>query len=69
MFWFFGQEACGILARWPGIEPEPPALGVKVLTTGLPGNPLCCFKITWLSADYNLKKVTQKSSFGQSRIS
>ena len=25
MFWFFGHEAYGILAPWPGIEPEPPA--------------------------------------------
>ena len=21
-FWFFGCKACGILAPWPGIEPE-----------------------------------------------
>ena len=26
MFSFFGLEACGILAPWPGIEPELPAL-------------------------------------------
>ena len=37
MFWFFGQEACGILAPWPGFKPAPPALEGKVLTTGLPG--------------------------------
>ena len=37
MFWFFGHEACGILALWPGIEPTTPALEGKVLTTGLPG--------------------------------
>ena len=37
MFWFFGHEACGILAPWPGIEPTPPALEGEVLTTGLPG--------------------------------
>ena len=36
MFWFFGCEACGILAPWPGIEPTPSALEGKVLTTGLP---------------------------------
>ena len=35
--WFFGQEACGTLAPWPGIEPTPPALGGEVLTTGQPG--------------------------------
>ena len=37
MFWFFGPEACGILAPWPGIEPAPPALEGEVLTTGPPG--------------------------------
>ena len=26
MFWFFGREACGILAPRPGIKPAPPAL-------------------------------------------
>ena len=36
MFCFFGQEACGILAPRPGIEPTTPALEGKVLTTGLP---------------------------------
>ena len=43
MFWFFGHEACGILAPWPGIEPSPPALEGKVLTTGLPGKSLMCW--------------------------
>ena len=37
LFWFFGQEACGILAPQPGIEPEFPALDGEVLTTGPPG--------------------------------
>ena len=36
MFWYFGCEACGILAPWPGIKPAPPALEGRVLTTGLP---------------------------------
>ena len=36
MFWFFGPGACGILAPQPGIEPAPPALEGKVLTTGPP---------------------------------
>ena len=35
MFWFFVQEACRILAPWPGIEPTLPAL--EVLTIGPPG--------------------------------
>ena len=37
MFWFFGREACGILAPWPGTEPAPPALEGEVLTTGPSG--------------------------------
>ena len=37
MFWFFGHEACGVLASQPGIKPAPPALEGKVLTTGPPG--------------------------------
>ena len=37
MFWFFGCEACGILAPQPGIESRPPALEGEVLTTGPPG--------------------------------
>ena len=36
-FWFFGYEAYQILAPRPGIEPVPPALGGKVLTTRPPG--------------------------------
>ena len=32
----FGHKACSILAFQPGIEPTPPALEGKVLTTGLP---------------------------------
>ena len=37
MFWFFGPKAHRILAPQPGIEPTPPALEGKVLTTGLLG--------------------------------
>ena len=37
MLWFFGQEACSILAPQPGMEPEPPALEGEVLTTAPPG--------------------------------
>ena len=37
MFWFFGLEACGILAPQPGIERTASALEGKVLTTGSPG--------------------------------
>ena len=37
MFLFFGHDACGILAPWPGLKPAPPTLEGKVLTTGPPG--------------------------------
>ena len=37
MFWFFGHEACGILATWRGSEPALPSLEGEVLTTGPPG--------------------------------
>ena len=40
MFWFFGPEACEILAPQPRIEPTPPALEGEVLTTRLPGKSL-----------------------------
>ena len=40
-FFFFGQEACGILAPQPGIETTPPVLEGEVLTTGPPGKSLC----------------------------
>ena len=32
MFWFFGHEACGILAPQPGIKPTLPGWEGKVLT-------------------------------------
>ena len=37
MFWFFGCQACAILAPWSGIKSTPPAMEDEVLTTGLPG--------------------------------
>ena len=39
LFWFFGHEACGIPAPWPGFEPTPPVLEAEVLTPGLLGRP------------------------------
>ena len=36
---FGGHEAYGILVPQPGIEPAPPALEGKILTTGPPGKP------------------------------
>ena len=35
MFWFYGQEACGLLAPLAGIEHIHPALEGKVLSTRL----------------------------------
>ena len=43
MSWIFGHVACGTLAPQPGIEPIPPALEGKVLTTGQPGKSQICF--------------------------
>ena len=51
MFWCFDCKPRGILAPQPGIEPTPPALEGKVLTTGLLGKflkllgsiPILCF--------------------------
>ena len=40
MFWFFGHEACGILAPGPGIKPPLFVLEGEVLTTGPPGKSL-----------------------------
>ena len=40
IFCFFGCEVCGILVPWSGIEPTPPTLEGKVLTTGLLGKSL-----------------------------
>ena len=40
MFYFFGHEACGILAPQPQIEPALPMLEGEVLTTGPPGRSL-----------------------------
>ena len=37
MFWFFGHEACGILALQPGIKPAPPTLEGEVSTTAPQG--------------------------------
>ena len=39
MFWFFGHEACEILAPRLGVKPIPSALEGEVLTTGPPGKP------------------------------
>ena len=34
MFWFFGHEACGILAPWPGMEPYIGRWSLNHGTTG-----------------------------------
>ena len=44
MFWFFfGQEACAILASQPEIVPPPSSLEGEVLTAGPPGKSLYPF--------------------------
>ena len=43
MFWYFGQEACGILASQVGIRP---ALEGEVLTTGLAGKSIYIYTYT-----------------------
>ena len=70
MFWFFDQEACGILAPWPGIKPTPPAMEGEVLTTGLAGKSLSFFFFKWgeiyFKTYYKLKKtndINQRSQF------
>jgi len=40
MLCFLGPQAWGILAPWPGIEPQTPALEDEVLTTRPPGKSL-----------------------------
>ena len=44
LFCRFDPETREILAPRPGIEPVPPALEVRVLTTGLPGKPLIFYQ-------------------------
>ena len=59
LFFFFGPKACGILVSRLGIEPSPPALEGKVLTTGPPGKSLdhlslnlCCgSEVSWDSGE------------------
>ena len=41
MFWFFGPEACGTPAPWPGVEPARPALEGEVSSLDLQGSPTC----------------------------
>ena len=59
MFWFSGQEAYGVLAPWPGIEPTLPALEGKVLTTGPPGaSPNCLIlKINLIDVYFTHNKI------------
>ena len=43
LFWFFGQEACGILGPWQGIKLALLDLGREVLTAGPPGTSLALY--------------------------
>ena len=42
-FWFFGQEACGILALWAGIKPAPAYVGRLRLNRWPTREVLCSF--------------------------
>ena len=62
MFWFFGCEACGILATQLGIEPAPSAMEGEVLTTGLPVKSLkvlFLLKYSWFTMFQVYSKVIQ----------
>ena len=50
MFWFFGHEACGILAPHLGIKPALSALKSEVLTTRLPRKSVYIILISFLSS-------------------
>ena len=67
MFWFFGQEACRILASQPGINPAPPALEDKGLTTGPRGKspPASDFKWQYFNLHYPKGKGFPHSSAGK----
>ena len=56
MFWFFGWEACGVFAPWPGIEPVTPELEGKVLTAGPPGKFLFIFHLSFIFLDVHGKE-------------
>ena len=45
VFWFFGHEAHGLVAPWPGIQCTPPALEGEVLIIGPPGKNLIFLQI------------------------
>ena len=49
MFWFFGCQACGVLAPQLGIEHASPMLEGKVLSTGPPAKSQQHFKLAKLS--------------------
>ena len=65
-FVFFGSEACGILAPWPGIKPTPSALEGQVLTTGPPGRSLVVsFKPILLAVYCSSQETGKKSHVGR----
>ena len=62
MFCFFGHEAYVILAPGSGIEPPPPVLEAKALTTGPPGKSWDFFKEHVMYLSYKMRG-NQYSSF------
>ena len=63
-FWFFGYEACGILAPPSGIEPAPPAQEGEVLTTGLPGKSPSIF----FSLPNSIKKTKKQGNICMNKL-
>ena len=68
MFWFFGREACGILAPRPGIKPAPPALEGEVLTTGQPGKFLYLLYILLEMLDISVRVFWWKIRVGDEAL-
>ena len=65
MFYFglFDHKACGILAPGVGIEPTPPTLEGKVLTTGSLGEPHPMGVLTVGSEGWDLLRLSSSTPY------
>ena len=62
-FWFFGHQACGILASQPGVEPVSPALEGKLLTLVCQGSLFSVsFEDSFLRTSLYMLKVLKAQS-------
>ena len=68
MFWFLGCEGCGILAPQPGIEPAPPPLEGKVLTTGLPGKSLSKYLFNEWRREWINEQIQESWPFSMTQL-